>query len=147
MPHIQFRFSYSYARYWDWSHLQWYLYWKVLFWYELGLGSQRARSPLILQGSPPFLCLMACWCISVISQNPTVPRIYRVWLDLLLWWEYRLLRARTHQIEILSKLSFCLQCTIYMKIYQGKNPHFKNCTISPYFWGSFLHQIVIGTFA
>jgi len=28
-----------------------------------------------------------------------------------------------------------LQCTIYMKIYQGKNPHFKNCTISPLFWG------------
>jgi len=107
-PHTMFRFSYSYVRYWrpfvDWSHEPWYLYWKVLFWYELGLGSQKSPSPLILQGSLPCFCLMARWCISVISQNPTstsritVPRINRAWLDLLVWWEYYISSAWSTKI-------------------------------------------------
>ena len=65
---------------------------KGLIWYELGLECQRASSPFICRG----VCHVwwRAGVILVISQNPTspsrmtVPRIYRVCLDLLLWWEY-----------------------------------------------------------
>jgi len=41
----------------------------------------------------------------------------------------RRLRARTHQIENLSKLSYCLHHVIHVKIYQGKNPQVKIHTV------------------
>ena len=55
---------------------------------------------------------------------------------------YRPLRARTHQIEILSKLSFWLHHVVHNKIYHWKIHELKIARFIPYFERWNLHQIV-----
>ena len=59
---------------------------------------------------------------------------------------FRPLRARTHQIEILSKLSFWLRHVVHNKIYQGKKLRVENRTFYPLFWEVNFAPDIIGTF-